>query len=158
MVLLRFRMYLYIYYQILGRVSLLLYVVQGPLTLMLSRKDIVTIRNKSLRILITTCTNYVIEFVISYNSIVIQRSLRGVIKAIMSLYLGTRTSQLYLEKKSINKVIVYLVNSLENLLTKRGRFVLYKVTELSFIIALISRYVLVSFLVTRNYRFRYSLL
>ncbi len=76
----------------------------------------------------------------------------------MSLYSGTRTSQLYLEKKSINKAIVHLVNSLENSLTKGGRFILYKVTKLSFIIALISQYILVSFLATKNYRFRYSLL
>ncbi len=71
----------------------------------------------------------------------------------MSLYLGTRTSQLYLEKKSINKAIVYLVNSLKNSLTKRDRFTLHKVIKLSFIIVLISRYILVSFLVTKNYRF-----
>ena len=56
----------------------------------------------------------------------------------MSLYLGARTSQLYLEKKLINKAIVHLVNSLENLLTNGGRFTLYKVTKLSFIIVLIS--------------------
>ncbi len=56
----------------------------------------------------------------------------------MSLYSSTRTSQLYLEKKSINKAIVYLVNSLENLLTKGGRFILYKIIKLSFIIVLIS--------------------
>ncbi len=59
---------------------------------MLSRKGIVTIRNKSLRILITTYTNYVTEFVTPCSDVVIQRSPRGVIKAIMSLYSGTRTS------------------------------------------------------------------
>jgi len=123
------------------------------LTLILSRKDIMTIRNKSLRILITTYTNYVTEFITSYSDVVIQRSLRGVIKAVMSLHLGTRTSWSYLEKKSINEAIVHLANSLENLLTEGGRFTSRKVTKLSFITALISRYVLASFLVTRNYRF-----
>ena len=71
----------------------------------------------------------------------------------MFLYLGTKTNQLYLEKKLINKAIVHLVNSLENSLTNRGRFMLCKVTELSFIIVLISRYTLASFLATKNYGF-----
>ena len=125
---------------------------------MLSRKGIVTIRNKSSRILITTRINCATEFVAPCSSVVIQRSLRGVIKAVMSLHLGTRTSWSYLEKKSINEAIVHLANSLENLLTEGGRFTSRKVTKLSFIIVLISRYILVSFLVTRNHGFRYGLL
>ena len=56
----------------------------------------------------------------------------------MSLHLGAKTSWLYLEKKLINKAIAYLVNSLENSLTKGGKFALCKVTKLSFIIVLIS--------------------
>ena len=120
---------------------------------MLSIKGIVTIRNRLLRICITTCTNYATKLVAPISSIVIQRSLRGVIKAVMSLHLGTRTIQLYLEKKLINKAIVYLANSLENSSTKGGRLVSYKVTKLSFIIVLISQYIPRVFLVAKNYRF-----
>ena len=56
----------------------------------------------------------------------------------MSLHFGAKTSWLYLEKKLISKAIAHLANSLENSLTKGGRFMLYKVTKLSFIIVLIS--------------------
>ena len=51
-----------------------------------------TIKNKLLRILITTYINYTTKFITPYSSIVIQRSLRDIIKAIISLYLSTRTN------------------------------------------------------------------
>src|SRR6266536_4090799 len=108
---------------------------------MSSRKGIVIVRKILSRILIITRTNCVTKFITPCSSVVIQRSLRGVIKAVMSLHLGTRTSWSYLEKKSINEAIVHLANFLENLLTEGGRFISRKVTELSFIVALISRYI-----------------
>ena len=67
-----------------------------------------------------------------------RRSLRGIIKAVISLYLGIRTSQLYPEKKLINKTIVQLANSSENSSTKGGRFASYNITKLSFIVVLMS--------------------
>jgi hypothetical protein len=62
--------------------------VYSPFILMLSRNSIATLGLMSFSIKLITLTNYIIELVAPYNSIVFYKSLSGVKNAVRSLLLG----------------------------------------------------------------------
>ena len=78
--------------RILRSFSSLLQSVYGPFTLILSINGIVIAKNKSSKIVITTCTNWAIKLVALYSRVVILSKLKGVIKAIISLLLIFKVS------------------------------------------------------------------
>ena len=145
------------YLHILKRLSSLLYTIQGPFTIILSRNGKVQYRIYRSRILVIVLINQATKFVPSIGTIIYYKSPRGVIKAVRFLLSISSSNQLQLEKKSTRDITLHLANSLENLLAYSSRFASLIVTRLIFIAVLISRYFLYSFLLIRNYRFLYRL-
>ena len=78
--------------QILKSFNSLLQSVYSPFTLILSINSIAIARNKSSKIVITTCTNQATKLVAPCNKVVILSKLKGVIKAIISLLLTFKVS------------------------------------------------------------------
>ena len=127
----------------------------SPLTLILLRNSIITFGKRFLSIIIITYINQATKFITPYRIVVILSNPIGIIKAIISLLLTLSISWLYPEKKLISNIYIYPANSLENSLINGGIFISLKVTAFIFIIILISQYIPISFLATRNYRFLY---
>ena len=150
-------MYSIIYLRTSKRLSSLLYTIQGPFTIILSRNGKAQYRIYRSRILVIILINQATKFIPPIGTIIYYRSPRGVIKAIRFLLSISSSNQLQLEKKSTRDITLYPINSLENLLAHSSRFTSLIVTRLIFITALISQYFLYSFLLIRNYRFLYRL-
>ena len=140
------------------RLSSPLYTVCGPFTVILSRNGRAWYKMCCSKILVIVYTNQATEFVPFIGTVVYYRSPRGVIKAVRFWLSIFSSNQLQLEKKSTRDITLHPVNSLENLLAYSSRFASLIVTRLIFIAILISRYLLRSFLLIRNYRFLYRLL
>ena len=145
------------YLRIPKRLFSLLYTVCGPFTIILSRNGRVQYRMCCFKILVIVRTNQAIEFIPFIGTVIYYKSPKGVIKAIRFRLSISSSNQLQLEKKSTRDITLHPINSLENLLVHSGRFTSLIVTRLIFIAALISRYFLCSFLLTRNHRFLYRL-
>ena len=139
------------------RLSSLLYTICGPFTIMLSRNGKVQYGIYYSRILVIVLINQVTKFVPSIGTVIYYRSPRGIIKAIKFLLFILSSNQLQLEKKSTRDITLHPANSLENSSVYSGRFTSLIVTRLIFIAALISQYLLRSFLLIRNHRFLYRL-
>ena len=139
------------------RLSSLLYIIQSPFTVMLSRNGKAQCRICRSRILVIVLTNWATEFIPPMGTVVCYKSPKGVIKAIRFLLSISSSNQLQPEKKFTRDITLHPTNSLKNSLAYSGRFASLIVTQLIFIAALISRYFLCSFLLIRNYKFLYRL-
>ena len=140
------------------RLFSLLYTVCGPFTIISFRNSKVWCRIQYFRILVIVLINRTTEFVPPIGTVVCYRSPRGVVKAIRFLLSILSSNWLQPEKKSTRDITLYPTNSSKNLLVYSSKFTSLIVTQLIFIAILISRYLLHSFLLIKNYKFLYRLL
>ena len=94
----------------------------------------------------------------SINIVICYKSSKGVIKAVRFLLSILSFNWLQLKKKSTSNITLHPINSLKNLLVYSGRFTSLIVTQLIFIVILISWYFLYFFLLIKNHKFLYRLL